>query len=464
MKEASDKITTVCIPTCNRPEQLNLAFLGLIEHLKKYNRTPRILVVDDSEIPENAIKTKQICNSFQLNYEGKIECLDRNDRKEMAKTLAREKNVSEEVMHFALCGDKTSTTTIGSVRNTFLLKTRGEKILMLDDDVVYNFFAPIKEDEPVVSIQHVFEFYFLQDNEMPPRSVFKPIDIDLLSRHENMLGKKAGEILGKNAPEGMKDMEIIDTYMGAYGDSPMESHLFLPLQPNVQDKLKDVSFEEYQKIKNTRRIIQTPLSNTIYQGVMCIGMVMGVYNRGPVPPLFPNGRSEDLTFGVTRYVAFPLKVSAHIPIMIGHERPTKETRPPSYDSYYVTNMSKVIVSLILESDIEDIDPLKSLQIISEKIINIAKEPPSIFVLRMETQCKTMAREIADYTNNQLKDHPDLPDFWKDDMQSIVTTLNSPDPKLFMADVTKNPNENKTLILQKWIYLYGQLLKDWHKLL
>ena len=51
-----------------------------------------------------------------------------------------------------------------------------------------------------------------------------------------------------------------------------------------------------------------------------------------------------------------------------------------------------------------------------------------------------------------------------DIKSIIYSLNSPDPKSFMVDIAKNQEENKMAILQKWIGLYGQLLKEWHKLL
>ncbi len=468
MEKDNEKIITVCMPTCNRPEQLQSALSSLIGHLKKYSRTPRILIVDDSENPESAKTTKEICDSYRANYEGKIEYIDRNDRAEMAKMLAKEKGISEEVLNFALLGDKLSTTTIGSVRNTCLLKTRGEKILMIDDDVIYDFFSPINEGSPLFSIENSYDFYFLKNDEVPSPPLFKSIEIDLLSAHEKILGKKVSEILGKNTPEYMEELEIVDTYMGAYGDSPMESHLFLPFQPNVRDKLKNASSEEYEEMKNTKRIIQTPLSKTIYQGIMCIGMVMGVDNRDLVSPFFPNGRSEDLIFGVTRYNAFPSKVSGHIPIMIGHQRPYKETRPPSYDSFYTTNMNKAIVFTINEVDGADVNPLENLKRIGEKFITLTKSPPQTFFIAMETQCQKIIQEVVNYiTNFILENSSGMPDFWVNYAKSIINDLSSPSPELFMADITKNPKEErekKMLILQKWMNLYGQLLQEWHKLL
>jgi len=464
MEKNNEKITTICISTCNRPKQLQLSLSSLIDHLEKYNRSPRILIVDDSEDLQNAQQSKEIVSSYSPKYKGEIEFMDRNDRKNMASKIAEKKNIPEEVMNFALCGDKVSSITLGSSHNTFLLKTQGEKILIIDDDVVYRFFSPIKEELPFFSIENLNEYWFLKDKETPPTSLFKTVEVDLLSVHESMLGKKASEILGEDTPDYIKDLEIIDTYMGAYGDSPMESHIPLLLLPQVRKKLKNISLEEYKMIKETRRIIQTPLSPTVYQGVMCISMIMGVDNRGLTPPFMPIGRGHDLVFGTTRYTAFPSKLSAYIPLLIEHKRPGKEARPVAYDSIYeFTKMSRVTASFINEIEDIEIEPKENLQIIGNKFINIAKEPEPSFVRIMEAQCQKITRAIINHINNIIANSSGMPDFWINDMKSITSALGSPDPKLFMADIIKNHREDRMVILQKWMNLYGQLLQEWHKL-
>ncbi len=464
MEQNNEKITTVCISTCNRPEQLRSALSGLINNLEKYDRSPRILVIDDSENLQNAEKTKEICNSYAKNYPGKIECMDRDDRKEMASKIAKEKGIPEEVMNFALCGDKASAQTVGSSKNTFLLKTRGEKILTIDDDVVYRFFVPLKEDPPFFTIENPYEYWFLKDNEMPSTSLFKPVEVDLLGVHENMLGKKAGEILGQNISDDMKNMEIMDTYMGSYGDSPMASHIQLLFLPQVYEKLKNISEEKYKTMKETTRIIQTPLSQTTYQGIICISMIMGIDNRDLVLPFLPLGRGLDLVFGTTRSKAFPLKLSQYIPILIGHERPYREARSVVHNSVReMTKMSRIITSFINEMEDTDIDPRKNLQRIGDKFINVSEEPTPIFALMIEAQCKEITRAAANHIATILENSDGMPDFWINDMKSIIHELISPNPKFFMADITKNPSENNIAFLQKWMNLYGRMLKEWNKL-
>ncbi|MDP2788479.1 MAG: hypothetical protein Q8O46_00295, partial [bacterium] len=94
MEKNTEKITTVCISTCNRPEQLQSSLAGLINHLEKYSRSPRILIVDDSEDLQNAQQSREIVGSYVPKYKGVIEFMDRNDRKNMASRIAKEKNIS----------------------------------------------------------------------------------------------------------------------------------------------------------------------------------------------------------------------------------------------------------------------------------------------------------------------------------------------------------------------------------
>ena len=461
----NNKITTICIPTCNRPESLHNAIVGIIENLNKYNRNQRILIVDDSDNIDSANKSKEICSSFANSYSGNIECIDRRDREEMIGGLVEKSGLSEELIRFTVCGDKVSKTTLGSVRNTFLLKTLGEKILITDDDVMYNFLSPIEKKNPFFSVENPNKHWFLMDEEKPSSSNFISIETDFLSEHENVLGKNAFDILGKNTPDYIEQSEIIDTYMGFYGDSPMESHIPLLLLPEIQEQLKNISFDEYSAMKKRGRMIRTSPSLVVYQGILCISMIMGIDNRELVPPFLPVARGNDLIFGATRWKAFPSKLSAYIPLLIGHERPNKEIRSVSYDSVReMTKTNRIITSFIEEIDDVDIDPYNNLNIIGNKFINIANEPIQIFQLLMETQCQKITRTSAEYIDNILQTTPGIPDFWVKDMEAIINDLNSPDPRKFMYDITKDYREDRMIILQKWIGFFGQLLQGWDKLI
>jgi hypothetical protein len=464
MEKDNEKITTVCILTCNRPESLEKALTGLIGNLTQYGRTPRILVVDDSENPENMEQTKRICVAHQAKYSGVIECINRNDRAEMAKKLAIEKNVPEEVVHFALCGDKLSTTTVGAVRNTCLLKTRGEKMLMVDDDIICKTFTLSSENYPIFTIETPLDFWLLGETDPIPQT-FRPVEIDLLSIHEDVLEKDITDILGNTTPDYLRGVKIMDTYIGLHGDSPMASHIPLLILPQVYEKLKKMSLHDYQALKETKHLVQSPTSMTIYQGPVCMSMCRGIGNHQLIPLFMPVGRAEDLVFGATRWTAFPNKLSAYIPFLVGHERPLRETRSVTYDSVReMTKMNRVIVSLINETPDLDMDPHENLKRLGDKFFKISNEPLPVFTLMMQVQCEKISDEIANRINKTLEENPDMPDFWIKDMRSIINDLNTPDPQLFMADITKNPTDGKMKVLQKWMGLYGQLLREWGKLI
>lgn len=456
----SEQITTVCIPTCNRPESLKLALSGLTENLNKYGRSPRILIVDDSEVQENSLMSRNIILSFSNSYGGKIEIIDRQDRVVMAMKLAKERGLDEEVVKFGLLGDKTSTTTIGSVQNTFLLKTRGEKIVMVDDDVLYKFFSTAKNNDPFLSFENPLEYIFLEENHKPT-DFFNGTEIDFLSIHESIMGNNLEKILGKDTPEYMKDFKIIDTYMGSFGDSPMQSHIPLLTLPQVYEKYKNISLSEYQNIKKARRILIAPKALSVYQGFMCISMVMGIDNSNLTPLFIPIGRAQDLVFGITRYKAFPLKLSAHLPILIQHERPIKELMTPDHNYVReITKMNRVVSSLIDEILIDATDPTDNLNIIGDRLISISSESDMFFSLFMEQQCIKNTRSNSMYFNHILSTSKDYPDFWRKDIESIKNSLMIPNSKDFLYDINKNQVGNALPTLRQWLLLYGQLLKSW----
>lgn len=451
LNNTSEKITTVCISTCNRPELLNSSLQNLIENFKKYSRSPRILIIDDSEDPESFRKTREIADEYTSIYVGKIEYADRNDRKAMAIALAKEKNIPEDVVIFGLCGDKTSTLTAGSNQNTFLLKTRGEKILMTDDDVVYNFFSPITESPQSFTIEDPYDYYFIDEkNPIPSSSLFKKTGDDFISAHENILGT-----------ESDFNTAVLDSYMGFYGDSPMESHMPLLLLPQVCEQFRHVSPSEYEKNKLNRKLLRIPPSLSYYQGVMCITMVVGIDNRHMVPPFLPLGRGHDLVFGVTRHKAFPSSVSAHLPLAIEHKRPSAERRHVSYDCVREsTKMCRIIASLVEENGDVAADPETNLSIIGKRFVQLASEPPLVFNLLMEAQCMNVLKAFSEKAQEILEANPDMPEFWKRDIETICQSSMNTDSSLFMQDITKTITEDRMHILQRWIGLHGQLLQVW----
>lgn len=466
MNNTKNEITSVCLTTCDRPESLLLSLESLISNLIKYNRKPRIIIVDDSEILENINKGKDIAKSQSARSGINIEYIDRTDRFELSKTISASKGIPLEITNFAICGDKRSITTVGSVRNTFFIKTNGEKILLVEDDIYYNFKSIAKDDGPIFTNQNPFDYVFLNEtNNIPP--FFKDTDIDILRLHEKNLGSTVGEILGPETPLYINDSRIIDSYIGCIGDSPMESHISLLLLPQVYNNLQKTSAEEYELNKSTDRIIQYPSITSVYDGIMSISLVMGLDNRGLIPVATPIGRGHDLIFGCIRNKAFPTKLSAYEPVTINHNRPKLGNRKVSYDIVKeITKMDRVLASFIngMESEV---DEAKNLTRIGETLISLSNEPQNLFNLIIEEQCNKICRDTSQYINHILMTTDNMPDFWINDLKSYRDVLMTPNPEYFVFNMTRDVGNEfnfRLNILREWFGLFGQLLKNWNNIL
>lgn len=456
----NQKITTVCIPAYNDNETVKSALNGLIDNLNKYNRTPRIMVIDDCSEKQYTTKNREIVYGVVDKYKGKIEFIDRDDRRNYAIKVSKEKNIPEDVCIYAFCGDKNSAYTVGSSQNYLLANTKGELIISIDYDVIFNFFTP-DQTRPNFTIENPFETWFLNRDQKIP-NLFKPIEIDILSIHEKALGKKVSEIFKKDTPEYIKDSSVIDTFMGIYGDSPMESNTPLMLLPQVFNKLVNVTSDEYKNIKNTRRIVWSTMSETIYQGIMCICTVMGIDNRKITPPFMSNGRGHELVYGTLRWKAFADKVSYFSPLIIGHERP-RGSRPVGNNSVYeLTKMDRVISNIISNMKVNNIDPLVNMNEIGKKIIDITDQPTQLFELLMQDYCYKILKSISNYSKHLSNTNTSVAEPWRKDMEELSKTIDNPDTNSFMSDITKDPNENKMEICRNWLNMFGRLLINWHK--
>ncbi len=457
----NQKITTVCIPAYNDNETVKSALNGLLSNLNKYNRTPRIMVIDDCSEQKYTDKNREITSGFIDKYKGKIEFIDREDRKKYAIKISKEKNIPEDVCIYAFCGDKNSAYTVGSSQNYLLANTKGELIISIDYDVIFNLLKP-DDSEPSFTIENPFETWFLNKDQKVP-DLFKPIEIDILSIHEKALGKKVSDILyEKTFPDYICNNTILDTFMGIYGDSPMESNTPLMLLPQVFNKIGNITSDEYKNIKNTRRIVWSTMSETIYQGIMCICTVMGIDNRNTTPPFMSNGRGHELVYGTLRWKAFVDKVSYFSPIIIGHERP-RGSRPVGNNSVYeLTKMDRVISYIISNMRIDNIDPIANINEIGRNLIDITDQPTKLFELLMQDYCYKILKSISNYSLHLSNTNTQIAEAWRKDMEELSKSVTDPDIDNFMSDITKDPDENRMEICRNWLNMFGRLLINWHK--
>ena len=130
------RITSICIPTRNRPEPLRRALTSYLESDVQFGRDSSFVVFDDSDSAQLQRENHDILLDLSSRYGRRVYYASRSDRERYVRRLAQYSSVPEHLVRFALIGDARCTTSFGATRNSANADTAGELILQTDDDTI----------------------------------------------------------------------------------------------------------------------------------------------------------------------------------------------------------------------------------------------------------------------------------------------------------------------------------------
>ena len=183
-------ISTIVIPTRDRPQLLRRAIDGYARNCARHGRQVSFVVSDDSA----SLDTRRDCRamlaelardlSVDICYAGPEE------KAAFAARLARSGNIPGKAIRFGCLPDPGSDITIGANRNALLLHTIGERIFSADDDTICRVAVPPghadghaldKGDNPL-------QLWFFR-NRQEAFAAVRYIEEDFLDHHERYLGQ-----------------------------------------------------------------------------------------------------------------------------------------------------------------------------------------------------------------------------------------------------------------------------------
>lgn len=132
-------ISTVAVITRNRPYILKRCLDSLIAHLRGFDRSPRIIVIDSSEggeSPDLPLPTGQDSPTPSSTAYPRLHYITRSAKEMLAMAIAKESAVAEHLVRFALLGADRFAPDFGANLNALMLLTAGQGILKLDDDII----------------------------------------------------------------------------------------------------------------------------------------------------------------------------------------------------------------------------------------------------------------------------------------------------------------------------------------
>jgi hypothetical protein len=328
-------IDVVAIPTARRAEALGRCVASYAENAAAYGRAPTFLISDDDTSQNAPALCATALRDVAARHRGRIRYLGLAERVDLVRHLLRSGALPPDVVRFAFFdAERSGLPTPGANRNTLLVHTHGQPLLVVDDDTVCVTHRPAgHRDEPIVRpapdgvVRDPSEWWPLGTRHRGT-DICGPEPLDCLGEHERWLGRTVRECLapsarGCAAGEPRPDARVRLTVNGLMGDCGWGSPTaYLSWRGASLDRLT-VSDEGYEDYTTSREVVRAVPRVTLCAGADFMSTFFAVDNTAVLPPFVPVGRGAEHVFAaVLAKCCSPQDIAAHLPVVLLH-RPAK---------------------------------------------------------------------------------------------------------------------------------------------
>ena len=347
-------ITTVGIVTADRPPTVRRALDSIIRHCDRYGRRPRFVVIDGSRQPANrtatavAVLATAETSGHDVQYVGQAEATD----------------FGESLQARGAPALRVLPGSAGANRNLLLLLTAGERILTVDDDVVFETWVSPNRDEGLAVIGDHDDF--LETAFFPNRTAALAAAVtasaDLFAAHTALVGRSLADLTAASSrppdftrscthihaalQEG-RPLVVKATFSGIAGDAGSYCpHRLLFATGSLRDQLWS-NPNAFATAMQTREVTRIAARTSVAHDSGCMATCMGLSNETIVPPFITAGRNEDGVFGVMLAACDPSTVFGHVPLGVVHDSDRSSTRGAGpIRSATESRLSELIMSLV----------------------------------------------------------------------------------------------------------------------
>ena len=355
------RISTLGIPTADRPEHLERCLDSYTEHAVAHQRGLEVIVVDGSQdaahraANERAIRRRGTQAGVGLRYIGP-------DQQVALRAALAARGADRKVVDFALTTG-TPGFSAGASRNILLVVTAGRMGLHVDDDTLC---VPWTEDARRPGVD-------LFGHGDPRRTAFcvtreeaietgRPANVDLFEEHERMLGQSIQHVLDaagsqydvSNAcPHLMaalaenRSEAVRMTLAGIAGDSGEYCPYNVLFRGGAAKEQLVSDPRKLALALSSREVSRVVQRQTVTHFNMCMMYCAGLDNRSALPPFPPTGRNEDGVFGALVGLCLPGGFLGHVPFGIVHDsEPRRGTERSTIVSASQLRTSEVLLAVL----------------------------------------------------------------------------------------------------------------------
>ena len=463
-------ITSIIIVTADRPGMLGRALESVIRHSDRYQRRPRLLVVDGSCEPSNRDATRALVaavarpGGHPLEYVGPAEA-----NALLARLRQRGAPAPESIPGSA-----------GANRTLGLLFSAGENVLCFDDDIVCDTWAlPDASDALVVMGHDELRHVAFYPDRGAALAAANPVPRDLIGAHEALLSHSLPELVDRapdppdltracghlwNRLREHEPLVVKLTFAGLAGDSGTSTPRRLLLSSgSYRDRLWS-SHAAFATAMTSREVVRIARSNIVTHRCHCMAGCMGVSTRDGVPPFPWISRGEDGVFGVLMAASDPGALFGHVPVGIVHD----SHRAAPYGDTWIQSARQLRLSELMIGWIVQASPSLTSAAPSERLREIGAAVTRIASLALHGFVTTVQACIREVRLGQLEHAEraatDCPSYWRealdDHRTACLDAMTRPDFFLPIEYHGAPSLEAGFAALQGFAADFGALLASW----
>ncbi len=469
------RLRTLCIRTCNRPEDLTRLLNSLKAHVPE-SSLDRILILDDASEPAAVERTAEVIAAAEVGQMTRLVHIDRARRSEIVRRTASQSGAEPSRLTWLLEGDPDDPeASYGANLNLALLLTAGERFLMIDDDASLEPFALQPPRKGLsLRVENDFKVHFPND-QVPEARQYEKLGLNPINEHARVLGEpiaalaqhyglQDGHLLEELSPQMIYEFSarprIRLSTNGTLGDSGAGSMLWQYTLPAEQLAAWQENEDCYRREAFGRRVARSTLETQIGSSVTLMTTTLtGVDNRELLLPVPAKGRGEDLIFGIGIRFLYPGTPCCALPWMLPHRR--ESHRRWSNDD--LERRTGTGLTDFVASKIEDLTdtllpdcPSDRSGVLASWLTHLAKMDQAKLVNELRRHMLRRRADMADGVKKTLSDLNASAPWLQKDLQGIIERHSQlqPDDTLKLKSLVKP--------IQSFCSNYGQALPDWIK--
>ncbi len=297
-------LATVAVITADCPAMLRRCLESLVHHADAFGRRLRFLVIDGSRDDAGRRESRAVAAAVDAQGAHVVVYIGRDEAEALQGRLADRSLVDSAVTFGLVPGE------IGANRNLAVLFAAGERLLMVDDDVVCDPWVRGDRTDGVALGGHadLREWAFF-DTRQAALAAAGPAPIDLLAAHDELLGTSLGHLAA--APNLRRTPAAIGSTRwrgGGVWPCGRRSPGWRAMRactvratccscPAPCARCSSRVATVFDRALGSREVHRLARQTLVTHEPFCMAYCMGLAGESLMPPFMPVGRNEDGVFG-----------------------------------------------------------------------------------------------------------------------------------------------------------------------